>query len=166
MSFNETQTHRACIAIGSNLGARESNIQKALGFLEKHPEISLNARSRLIETDAVGGAPDQPKYLNGTALLCTTLSPRALLETLLSVEGSLGRDRSTAERNAPRTMDLDLLLYDDLVLNQKDLVVPHPRMHERDFVLLPLAEIAPDFVHPKLNMTIAELAKRFSSGIG
>ena len=131
MPINEALLHHACIAIGANLGARELNIQKALALLEKHPEITLGAVSRFMETNAVGGSPGQPKYLNGAALLRTSLSPRSLLDTLLFIECKLGRDRLMTERNAPRTMDLDLLLYGDTVRHDDKVSRPFPDVGDR-----------------------------------
>lgn len=115
--------------------------------------------SALIETEPVGGPAGQPKYLNGAAELKTSLTPRELLSELLSIERTLGRDRSSNDRNAARLIDLDLLLYDNLIEYEEDLIVPHPRMHEREFVLRPLAEIAPDAMHPAFRRSIQQLLK-------
>jgi len=111
--------------------------------------------SSAIETAPVGGPPGQGPYLNAAAEVATHLPPRALLARLLETERSLGRERR--EKNGPRTIDLDLLLYDDVVLDEPGLTLPHPRMHERRFVLSPLSEIAPDVVHPRLRKTIRRL---------
>ncbi len=112
--------------------------------------------SRLIETDPQG-PPGQERYLNGAVAIDTALPPRGLLEALLAIEAALGRDRASEPRWGSRTLDLDLLLYGDLVLDQEGLRVPHPRLHERAFVLAPLAEIAPEAVHPVLRQTAASL---------
>jgi len=129
----------AFIGLGANLGEREAAIREALRRLESTPEIRVERVSSLRETEPVGGPAGQPRYLNGAARLSTTLTPRALLQRLLAVEAELGRVR--AERYGPRTIDLDLLLYDEERIREPDLVVPHPRMRERPFVMEPLAEI-------------------------
>ena len=118
----------------------------------------------MITTEPVGGPPDQPKFLNGAAELATTLSPKALLEALHAVEDHLGRDRGREEPWGPRTCDLDLLLYDDMAANDGVLKLPHPYMHERTFVMRPLAEIAPRVVHPTLGRTMIELLANLETG--
>src|SRR5437764_5876484 len=131
----------APVALGANLGDRAATLRAAVAALRQSPGISAVRSSSFFETEPVGGPPGQPPYLNAAAELVTTLDPAALLALLLEIEERFGRVRS--ESNAPRTLDLDLLLYDDLVRAGPDPVVPHPRMHERRFVLEPLAEIAP-----------------------
>ena len=158
-----TTTH-ALIAIGSNLGDRSANIERSLAALDALPEVRLAAVSTVIETEPVGPAGQGP-YLNAAAELATTVgSPRALLDCLLGVEHWLGRDRSREERWGPRVIDLDLLAFGDAVTDEPGLVVPHPRLHERDFVLIPLAEIAPDFLLPRLDATPATLLERLRAG--
>ncbi len=127
------------IGLGSNLGDREATIRSALRELEADNDIRVVRCSSLHETEPVGGPPGQGRYLNAVAELETALPPRALLERLLAIERRHGRQRSAA--NGPRTLDLDLLLYGDRVIDEPDLVVPHPRMWERPFVMEPLAEI-------------------------
>jgi 2-amino-4-hydroxy-6-hydroxymethyldihydropteridine diphosphokinase len=127
------------IGLGSNLGDREATIRSALRELEADDDIRVVCCSSLRETEPVGGPPGQGRYLNAVAELETTLSPRALLERLLAIEERYGRERDGP--NDARTLDLDLLLYGDRVINEPDLVVPHPRMWERPFVMEPLAEI-------------------------
>jgi 2-amino-4-hydroxy-6-hydroxymethyldihydropteridine diphosphokinase len=142
----------AYIAVGANLGDREKNIHAALDLLDMSAGVSVKKVSTLIETPAVGGPPDSPPFLNGAAELKTTLGAHALLHLMLDIEHKLGRDRRI--KWAPRTIDLDLLLYGNEILSSAELVVPHPLMHERRFVLQPLAEIAPDVVHPALQMSV------------
>ena len=155
MSRPNVMSHRAFIALGANLGEREATIHAALDALRETPGIDVTRISSLIENPAVGGPPDAPPFLNGAAELRTSLDPHALLARLLEIERSLGRERHV--KWAPRTIDLDLLLYDDCILRTDHLTVPHPLMHQRDFVLIPLAEIAPAVVHPVLGMTIQTL---------
>ncbi len=143
------------IGIGSNLGDRKGTIRSALEQLTKEPGVQSVEASSLYETEPVGGPPGQNRYLNAVARLETTLPPGGLLAVLQRIELQLGRVRR--ERWGPRTIDLDLLLYDDLVIDTPDLVIPHPCMHERRFVLEPLAAIAPHMVHPVLQRTIAAL---------
>ena len=146
---------RAYVALGSNLGDRQGYLNQALQSLRDHPAITLHSVSSFIETAPVGGPPGQGPYLNAAAELETTLSAEELLRYLLEVERQLGRVRQ--ERHGPRTLDLDLLLYGNEIREGRELTVPHPRMHEREFVLQPLAEIAPQLVHPELGRTINEL---------
>jgi len=136
----------AFVGIGANLGDRERTLRLALRLLGDRDGVTVAAVSSLRETAPVGYR-DQPFFLNGAARLETALSPRELLRALLDVERELGRDRS-GPRFGPRTVDLDLLLYDGVELDEPGLVVPHPRLHERRFVLEPLAELAPGLVVP------------------
>jgi len=147
----------AWVALGSNLGSRDSTLRAALASLRVHPEIRVVRHSTFHETEAVGGPPGQPLYLNAAAELSTTLAPEVLMKQLLEIERSSRRVRDPNERNAPRTLDLDLLYYGDLILNTPALQLPHPRLHERRFVLAPLSEIAPDLLHPVLKKTVREL---------
>ena len=148
-------TGQCAIALGSNLGDSRAILEAALETLAETPDIILQARSSWYQTKAVG--PPQPDYINGCVLLHVKTSPQLLLETLLRIEAQYGRIRQ--ERWGPRSLDLDLLLYDDLILDTPTLVLPHPRMRERAFVLVPLAEIAPDWVEPVSGKAIAQLVK-------
>lgn len=153
---------RAYVALGANLGDRARTIALALDQLRAHPRIEVGKVSSLLENPAVGGPPDSPPFLNGVAEVWTTLSPRDLLQTLLEIEHRLGRERH--RKWDPRTIDLDLLLYGDRVIDEPELKVPHPRMAEREFVLAPLAEIAPDLVIPTQQKTTGELLAVLRSG--
>ena len=143
----------SAIALGSNQGLSRTILEAAIKTLSNIPGIALQAQSSWYQTQAVG--PPQADYINGCVLLQVQLSPQMLLETLMGVEAKFGRVRQ--ERWGPRSLDLDLLLYDDLILNTPTLQLPHPRMRERAFVLVPLAEIAPNWVEPVSRKTITEL---------
>lgn len=145
----------SAIALGSNLGNSLQTLESALAILAQTPGLALQARSHWYQTKAVG--PPQPDYLNGCVLLTTSLKPHALLQVLLETEKQFGRVRR--ERWGPRTLDLDLLLYSNWILNSPDLQIPHPRMTERAFVLVPLAEIAPDWIEPVSGKAIADLVQ-------
>jgi len=151
----------AYIALGANLGDRLQTLRAAVRDLAEVE--SIEAISSVYETDPVGYA-DQPAYLNAVVAIDTALTAEGLLDTLLSVERAHGRVRTFP--NAPRTLDLDLLLFGDEVRQSERLTIPHPRMQERAFVLVPLNEIAPDIVVPKLNTTVADLLARLGSGSG
>jgi 2-amino-4-hydroxy-6-hydroxymethyldihydropteridine diphosphokinase len=138
-------TERAYIGLGANLGNPAAAIESALAAIAGAPGIHLAARSSLYRTAPLGFL-DQPDFLNAVAAIDTALQARALMQVLQGIEDKLGRARSF--RNAPRTLDLDLLLYGSAQIDLPDLQVPHPRMHERAFVLVPLAEIAPGLVIP------------------
>jgi len=142
------------IGLGANLGDREANIRAALARLEESHVARVRRVSRLIETSPIGGPPGQPKYLNGAAEIETELVPLELLAALKEIEAAVGRVRR--ERWAAREVDLDILLYGDEILREAALEIPHPRMWEREFVLRPLAEIAPGAVDPLTKMTVAE----------
>jgi 2-amino-4-hydroxy-6-hydroxymethyldihydropteridine diphosphokinase len=142
----------AAIALGSNVGDRESLLREGVAALEHH--LRDLRVSTFHETDPVG-VSDQPRFLNAAATGYTVLSARDLLHVLLDIEQRLGRERPYP--GAPRTLDLDLILYGDLIVNERDLVVPHPRFRDRSFVLKPLAEIASDWNDPVTGRTVGEL---------
>jgi 2-amino-4-hydroxy-6-hydroxymethyldihydropteridine diphosphokinase len=131
---------RAYVGLGANLGDRERTIRAALAELDGTPGVEVAAVSRLVETEPVGYL-DQPRFLNGAAALETSLPARELLDLLLAVERRFGRDREGVAPQGPRTLDLDLLLYGTARIEEPGLRIPHPRLHERRFVLEPLAEL-------------------------
>lgn len=137
---------RAAIALGSNLDDPEAHVRRGFDDLARLPETRLVARSPLYRTAPVGFA-DQPDFINACALVETALEPRALLDGLLAIERAHGRKRGIP--NGPRTLDLDIVLYGDRVVNEPDLTIPHPRAREREFVLKPLRDVWPDAVFPK-----------------
>lgn len=142
------------LGLGSNLGDKRANIARALDLLAATCRVIRV--SSLYKTDPVG-FKDQDWFLNCVAKADTKLGPAALLEALKSIEQEMGRKERV--RNGPRVIDLDILLYEDRTFDEDGLVIPHPRLHERLFVLAPLSEIAPSLVHPVLGKTIAELAR-------
>ena len=148
---------RAYVGLGGNLGDREGTLRRALEHLSAEPSIVVVRTSRFRETEPVG-LREQPPFLNAVACLETELPPRVLLTRLLGVERALGRTRD-GPRFGPRTVDLDLLLYGDAVIDEPGLRVPHPRLHERRFVLEPLAELDPDLDVPGRGRVSDLLAK-------
>jgi 2-amino-4-hydroxy-6-hydroxymethyldihydropteridine diphosphokinase len=152
---NQLPAEIAYVAIGSNLGDRDRNIRKALELLNQTAGVTVIAVSPFLENPAVGGPLNSPPFLNAVAELQTSLSPDALLSALLHAEQQLGRQRR--EKWEPRLIDLDLVLYGTRVIRTAKLTVPHPLMHQRRFVLKPLADIAPAVRHPILGSTVLEL---------
>jgi 2-amino-4-hydroxy-6-hydroxymethyldihydropteridine diphosphokinase len=139
------QTHAACVALGANIGEPLRQIEAGFTALAALPGTRLLARSSLYRSAPVGYA-DQPDFINAVAMIETELTPHALLDAVLAIERAHGRVREFP--NAPRTLDLDIVLYGDVVLQEPGLTIPHARMLERAFVMVPLAEIAPDAVVP------------------
>lgn len=150
------QTHKACVALGANIGEPLSQIEAGFAALAALPGTRLLARSSLYRSAPVGYA-NQPDFINAVAMIETTLAPHALLDAVLNIERVNGRVREFA--NAPRTLDLDIVLYGDVILHEPGLTIPHARMLERAFVMVPLAEIAPDTVVPGQGK-VSDLAKR------
>ena len=146
---------RAYVGVGANLGDREKTILAAIDLLATQSGVDVVGVSVLRETEPWGPV-EQPPYLNGAVALETDLDPRDLLDVLLDVERRFGRDRATEVRWGPRTLDLDLLLHGDVVQDEPGLTLPHPRLHERRFVLEPLADLDPALVVPG-HGTVAEL---------
>ena len=151
------------VALGSNLGDRRAHLEQALGRLAAVPGVRSVQAGDVFETAPVGGPPQGP-YLNACALLETSLAPHAVLAALRAVEAVASRVRH--ERWGPRTLDLDLLLHGDTLQEDSDLTVPHPRMLERAFVLVPAAELAPGLVHPGVGRTLSDLARELGAVTG
>jgi len=153
----------AAVALGSNLesafGDREANLREAVERIGGLGEVQ--SVSTFYDTEPVGYL-EQPRFLNGALLLETDLEPLDLIRALLAVEHGMGRQRIVAK--GPRVIDLDLLLYGSVVMSTPELTLPHPEMHERRFVLEPLAEVAPEMVHPVLGQTVAEMLKAVKTG--
>jgi 2-amino-4-hydroxy-6-hydroxymethyldihydropteridine diphosphokinase len=147
-------TKRAYISFGSNIGDRNGNIRMALELIGEHPNIEIERVSSIYETEPFG-RKDQRWFLNGVVEITTSLSPEELLIELQDIEIRLGRKRE--ERWGPRRIDLDIILFDNLIIEGEDLKIPHPGLHNRRFVLTPLVELAPRLLHPRLNKTIEEL---------
>ncbi len=151
------------IGLGANLGDRLQTFQRAVTLIAAHPNLTLRSTSRWHETVPIGGPADQPPYLNGAITLETSLAPLSLAEVIWGIETELGRRRQ--DRWGPRTIDLDLLLYDRLTLATPSLVLPHPRMAWRRFVLEPAVEVAAEMIHPTTGWTIARLLKHLDSTV-
>lgn len=140
------------LGLGSNMGDRQENLDKALDFLSQR--LRMGKVSSIYDTEPVGNI-EQPRFLNLVCQAYTRLAPMALLALAKGIESKLGR--VSGKSNVPRPIDIDILLYDEQVIETTELIIPHPRMTERAFVLIPLAEIAPDLVHPVSGKTIKEL---------
>ena len=146
-----------CIALGSNMGDRASHLFAARVALSELPNTALLAFSQILETQPVGPI-EQKAFFNAAAVIRTELSSRELLEQLSRIEAQRGRDHIEARiKWGPRPLDLDIIFYDQQVINEDDLTIPHPLMHERWFVLKPLCEIVPDWVHPILGQTVEQM---------
>ena len=147
--------HEVYIGVGSNLGAKEENCRQAIAALSDNAGCSLVGQSLFYETEPVG-FKDQDWFINGVVQIRTTMGPNVLHEQLQAIESALGRQPG-GKKYGPRVLDLDILLFDDVVLHNDQLEIPHPRLHERRFVLQPLCDLAPELVHPVLGQTIQYL---------
>lgn len=154
----------AYLGLGSNLGNRLAFLRGGRDALTNRFDVVLVRASGVYETEAIGGPADNPPFLNAVLEIETSLDPRELLAACLAVEDEFGRTRPMD--SAPRTLDIDLLFYGDQACADPDLQLPHPRLHERAFVLAPLKELAPDLVHPVLHKTVRELADAHLACIG
>ncbi len=143
------------LGVGANLGDRDLAVRKAVELIGRLPQVTVQATSRWVETEPVGGPPGQPAFINGAVRLETQLTPHELLAATLDIERQFGRHREI--RWAPRTVDIDLLLFDDAIIDEPQLVVPHPWMSVRRFVAGPAAEIAPEWIHPAFGWTLQRL---------
>jgi 2-amino-4-hydroxy-6-hydroxymethyldihydropteridine diphosphokinase len=142
------------LSLGSNLGDRVQNLKEAIKRIERSDKISIKKISSVYETDPVG-YENQPRFLNSVLQAETSLDPHPLFEHLLTIEDEMGRKRG--EKWGPRNIDVDILFYDDLIVDSGQLTIPHPRMHQRKFVLVPLAQIAQKLLHPLLKKNVTEL---------
>ncbi len=152
------------LAIGSNIGNRLENLAAARAAIAALPDTRMLESSHDHITRPVGGPPGQNDYLNAAIKIQTSLPPPQLLSRLLDIERRMGRQRGREGRNGPRIIDIDILFYGDVVLSSPDLIIPHPRMHLRTFVLMPLCDIAPDLIHPVLGLPVRLLAARCYAG--
>jgi len=156
----------ACIALGSNLDLPEGDsawiLDEAVRRLHAVQGVRVIAASSIHRTAPVGGPAGQRDYLNAVVAITTSMAPRALLERLLAIESGLGRVRDAAVRNGPRTLDLDLVLFGDAVIDEPGLHVPHPRLEERSFVLRPLLEVRPDAINPRTGRALASALRSCS----
>jgi 2-amino-4-hydroxy-6-hydroxymethyldihydropteridine diphosphokinase len=148
-------THRAVLSIGSNIGDKLAHLRRGLALLELSGAARISARSRFFRTRPVD-FEDQDWFVNAAVVLQTALPPRALLAALKAIERQVGRRRKSV-RFGPRVLDMDIVLYDDLAMESEELTIPHPRMHKRRFVLMPICDIDPRIVHPVLQKSMAVL---------
>ncbi len=153
--MTEQNKSRVFLGFGGNIGDSLSHFCCAWQQLSSHPRITITASSPVYQTPAVGGPAGQPDYLNGVVEISTDMAPHELLQFCRQIEDGAGRNRDIYW--GPRTLDIDLLFIDNLVLDDPQLTLPHPRLHQRHFVLLPLNDLAPQLRHPQLHKTIAEL---------
>lgn len=149
------ERERVYLGVGSNVGDRNFFLRTAQDLTHKLPQTRLLRSSSVFETDPVGGPPEQGKFLNAVWEIETGLSPQGLKKSLQGIEAQLGRARTV--KNAAREIDLDILFYGNHILKEDRLEIPHPRLHERAFVLMPLSELVPEKIHPQIKKTVKEL---------
>lgn len=154
----------AFLALGSNLGDRIAHLRGARHALHSHAELCIIRASAIYETEPVGGPEEQPPYLNAVLEVQTSLKASQLLEFALTVEQQFGRCRKV--RWDARSLDIDLLFYADRIFQKQELTIPHPRLHQRAFVLIPLMDVAPDFIHPLRQKTVREMLTQLPSTSG
>ncbi len=147
---------RVFLSIGSNLGDRVANIQQAVSMLSLDNRIKILKTSSFYETQPWGNK-NQPWFINAAMAIETVLDPEEVLSIFQNIEAKLGRKRELFKKWSERTLDIDILMYDEQIINSKNLIIPHPYMHERAFVLVPMLEVKADLVHPIFNKTISEL---------
>lgn len=152
---------RVFIGLGSNIGDRKKNMEEAMRLLDTPPDIKVEKESSLYTTEPIGFV-GQDWFLNSVIEVSTLLSPKALLHRCQAIEEQMGRVRTMLW--GPRTIDLDILLYGEEIVEDDELIIPHPNMHKRGFVLVPFAEIAPEVIHPKLNKKASELLRQLKDG--
>lgn len=158
------EPHGAFVALGANVGDPPAQLKQAAQRLATHDQVVLRDASSLWRTSPEGPVADQPDFVNAVILLETLLSPHSLLALCHSIEEALGRDHSREVSGGPRPIDLDLLAYGDVVLDEEGLTLPHPRLAERAFVLEPLHEVAPHFVHPATGLSVGEMLSALPPG--
>lgn len=158
----ERSWHEAYLSIGSNLGDKEKNLKNALNELEKHKEIKIEKVSEFLVTEPWGDE-NQDEFLNGAVKIKTTYSPKELMHVLLDTEKEMGKKR--IRKWGPRIIDLDVVFYDDLISDDEEIIIPHPRMEEREFVLKPLLEICPYKIHPVLRKPVFRLYEELTKSV-
>lgn len=158
------EPHEAFVALGANVGDPPEQLAQAARMLTAHEQVVLKDASSLWRTSPIGPVADQPDFVNAVIRLVTLLSPQALLAFCHSIEEALGRDRSGEVAGGPRLIDLDLVAYGDVVLEEEGLTLPHPRLAERAFVLEPLQEIDPHFLHPATGLSVDEMLSALPAG--
>lgn len=162
--MNQETLNRVFLGLGGNLGQPLESFKDARQQLSEHPNIDLKTSSPVYRTPAIGGPAGQPDYLNAILEIATDLSPHQLLDVCHEIEIAGGRARK--ERWASRTLDIDLLFFGKVISDDDRLTLPHPRMHNRHFVLIPVVELEPELIHPRLKRTVSDLLKDLPEPVG